>query len=112
MKVKWSKRAAIEFAATAAYVAAEFGQTAAKKMRNRIDKAVENISQFPMIGVSSFTDEENGIEFRELQCRINSVVYTIYNEEIYIVSIWSNRQNRNSLHSALREDAQSLYFEE
>ena len=83
-----------------------------KKMRNRIDKAVENISQFPMIGVSSFTDEETGIEFRELQCRINSVVYTIYNEEIYIVSIWSNRQNRNSLHSALKEDAQSLYFEE
>ena len=31
MKVRWSKRAAIEFAATAAYVAAEFGQTAAKK---------------------------------------------------------------------------------
>lgn len=28
MKVKWSKRAAIEFAATAAYVAAEFGPTA------------------------------------------------------------------------------------
>ena len=31
MKVKLSKRAAIEFAATAAYVAAEFGQTAAQK---------------------------------------------------------------------------------
>jgi hypothetical protein len=36
----------------------------------------------------------------------------MWHEEIYIVSIWSNRQNRNSLHSALREDAQSLYFEE
>lgn len=111
MKVRWSKRAATEFAATAAYVAAEFGQIAAKKMRNRIDKAVENISQFPMIGVSSFTDEETGIEFRELQCRLNSVVYAIYNEEIYIVSIWSNRQDRNNLFSTLREDAQSMDFE-
>jgi len=31
MKVKWSKRAAIEFAATAAYVAAEFGQNCCPK---------------------------------------------------------------------------------
>ena len=112
MKVRWSKRAATEFAATAAYVVIEFGPIAAKKMRIRIDKAVNNISQFPRIGVASFTDEATGIEFRELQCRINSVVYTIYKEEIYIVSIWSNRQNRNSLYSALREDAQSMCFEE
>lgn len=77
-------------------------------MRNRIDKAAKDVSQFPMIGVSSFIDEETGIEFRELQCRINSVVYTIYKEEIYVVSIWTNRQNRNSLYSALREDAQRM----
>lgn len=108
MKVRWSKRAATEFAATAAYVAAEFGQIAATRMRNRIDKAAKDVSQFPMIGVSSFIDEETGIEFRELHCRINSVVYTIYKEEIYVVSIWTNRQNRNSLYSALREDAQRM----
>ena len=105
MNVRWSNRAATEFAATAAYVASEFGQRAAKKMRNSIDKAVDNISHFPMIGVVSFTDEETGIEFRELQCRLNSVVYTIYNNEVYIVSIWSNRQNRDTLYASLQEDA-------
>ena len=82
MNVRWSNRAATEFAATAAYVASEFGQRAAQKMRNSIDKAVENISHFPRIGVASFTDEETGIEFRELHCRLNSVVYTIYNDEV------------------------------
>ena len=108
MKIRWSERAATEFAATAAYVATNFGQTAAKKMRNRINEAVRDLSQFPKMGVASFTDEETGIEFRELQCRLNSVVYAIYNDEIYIVSIWSNRQNRDSLYSSLRGDAKEM----
>lgn len=106
--MRWSSRAATEFADTAAYVAAEFGQRAAQKMRNSIDRAVRNISQFSKIGVASFTDEETGIEFRELQCRLNSVVYAIHNNEIYVVSIWCNRQNRDILYSTLREDAKSM----
>lgn len=108
MKVRWSNRAATEFAATAAYVASEFGQRAAQKMRNSIDKAVENISHFPKIGVASFTDEETGIEFRELQCRLNSVVYTIYNDEVYVVSVWCNRQSRDYLYASLLEDAKNM----
>lgn len=108
MRVRWSNRAATEFAATAAYVASEFGQRAALKMRDTIDKAVDNISHFPKIGVVSFTDEETGIEFRELQCRLNSVVYTIYNDEVYIVSIWCNRQSRDYLYASLLEDAKNM----
>ena len=108
MNVRWSNRAATEFAATAAYIASEFGQRAAQKMRNSIDKAVENISNFPKIGVASFTDEETGIEFRELQCHLNSVVYAIYNNEVYIVSIWCNRQNRENLYSSLQKDAKNM----
>ena len=111
MNVIWSNRAANEFAATAMYVASEFGQKAAQKMRNSIHKAVENISQFPKIGVPSFCDEETGIEFRELQCRLNSVVYAIYKDEIYIVNIWHNRQNRDNLYALLREDAKDMSFE-
>ena len=111
MNVRWSNRAANEFVATAAYVASEFGQKAAQKMRNSIHKAVENISQFPNIGVASFSDEETGIEFRELQCRLNSVVYAIYKEEIYIVNIWHNRQNRDNLYAMLREDAKNMFLE-
>lgn len=108
MNVRWSNRAATEFAATAAYVASEFGQRAAQKMRNSIDKAVENISHFSKIGVASFTDEETGIEFRKLQCHLNSVVYAIYNNEVYIVSIWCNRQNRENLYSSLQKDAKNM----
>ena len=108
MNVRWSNRAATEFAATAAYVASEFGQRAAQKMRNSVDKAVENISHFPKIGVASFTDEESGIEFCELQCHLNSVVYAIYNNEVYIVSIWCNRQNRENLYSSLQKDAKNM----
>ena len=108
MNVRWSNRATTEFAATVAYVASEFGQRAAQKMRNSIDKAVENISHFPKIGVASFTDEETGIEFRELQCHLNSVVYAIYNNEVYIVSIWCNRQNRENLYSSLQKDAKNM----
>lgn len=108
MKVRWSERAAAEFAETAAYVAREFGGQAAVKMRNVINEAVVSISQFPNIGKSSFTDEETGIEFRELPCKLNSVVYSIYNDEIYIVSIWSNRQDRTKLYSALKEESKNM----
>lgn len=44
MKVRWSERAAAEFAATAAYIAREFGGQAAIKMRNGINEAVASIS--------------------------------------------------------------------
>ena len=102
MKVRWSESAAAEFAETVAYVAREFGGQAAVKMRDDINEAISSISQFPNIGKSSFTDEETCIEFRELSCRLNSVVYSIYKDEIYIVSIWSNRQDRAKLYSALK----------
>ena len=115
MKVRWSERAAVEFAETAAYVAHEFGGQAAIKMRNGINEAVASISQFPNIGKTSFTDEETCTEFREFPCRLSSVVYSIYKvvysiykDEIYIVSIWSNRQDRAKLYSALKEEAKGM----
>ena len=108
MKVRWSERAATEYAETAAYVAREFGRQAAVKMWNGINEAVANISQFPNIGKSSFADEETGVEFRELPCRLNSVVYSIYKDEIYIVSIWSNWQDRARLYSDLKKEAKDM----
>lgn len=105
MNVQWSERAAEEFVATILYVVNKFGQFAAQKLRTRINDSINKISQFPEIGTITFTDDETGIEFHELQCGLNSVVYTIYNGEIYIVSIWSNRQNRDKLYSALKADA-------
>ena len=108
MKVRWSERAALKFADTAAYVAHEFGPQAAVKMRNGINEAIASISQFPNIGKTSFTDEETGAEFRELPCRLSSVVYSIYKDEIYIVSIWSNRQDRAKLYSTMRADAKDM----
>ena len=50
------------------------------------------------------------IEFRELQCHLNSVVYAIYNDEVYIVSIWCNRQSRDYLYSSLQEDAKNMIY--
>lgn len=108
MKVRWSERAAVEFAETAAFIAREFGRQAAIKMRDTINEAVASISQFPNIGKSSFTDEETGVEFRELPCQLNSVVYSIYKDEIYIVSVWNNRQDRAKLYSTLQEEAEEM----
>ena len=89
MKVRWSERAAAEFAETAAYVAREFGGQAAIKMRNGINEAVASISQFPNIGKASFTDEETCTEFREFPCRLSSVIYSIYKEKMrYTLSVF------------------------
>ena len=105
MNVRWSERALVEFADTAAYVACEFGQQAAKKMRNNINEAIVNIARFPHIGKVSFSDEETSIEFRELTVKLSSVIYVVYEEEIYIVSIWSNRQDRTRLYAELKEQS-------
>lgn len=108
MKVNWSERAALELAETAAYVALEFGRQASVDMCNSIHEAVDNIARFPMIGKTSFSDDKNGIEFRELACRLSSVVYAIYSDEVYIVSIWSNRQDRNRLYKDLRQISKTM----
>ena len=108
MKVNWSERAALELAETAAYVAREFGRQTAVNMRNSIHEAVDDIVRFPMIGKTSFTDDENGLEFRELACRLSSVVYVIYNDEIYIVSFWNNRQDRNRLYKDLLQISKTM----
>lgn len=108
MNVKWSERALTEFTATAVYIAREFGQRTAQKVSDEINNAVTNISNFPEIGAVSFSDDETGVEFRELQSFHNSVVYAIYSNSIYIVSIWNNRQNRDSLYLALRQEAKEF----
>lgn len=108
MMVNWSERAALELADTAAYVTREFGRQAAVDMRNSIHEAVDDIAQFPMIGKACFSDDENGVEFRELACRLSSVIYAIYNDEIYVVSIWNNRQNRNRLYKDLRQISKTM----
>jgi len=108
MRVKWSAKAAAEFVATAEYVAREFGEQAARKMHSEINEGVADIESFPMIGKESFTDEKTGIVFRELIIRLNSIVYAIHNEEIYIVSIWSNRRDRNRLYATLKKDATNI----
>ena len=104
MNVRWSEQALAEFADAAAYVAREFGRQTALKMRAGINEAILNIIQFPQIGKVCFSDEEMSIDFRELVVRLNSVIYVIHEEEIYIVSIWSNRRDRSKLYATLKND--------
>lgn len=108
MNVRWSEQAGLEFVSMVAYVANKFGNATAIKAKGFIDEAVNDIAQFPKIGKVSFTDEETSVEFREFATRLNSVVYTVYKNEIYIVSIWSNRRNRKRLYSSLHSIAKEL----
>ena len=105
MNVRWSERALVEFADTAVYVAREFGRQAAQKMCDNINEAVANIARFPHIGKVSFSDEETSVEFHELTVRLCSVIYAIHEEEVYIVSVWSNRQDRTRLYAELKEQS-------
>lgn len=54
MNVSWSERALAEFADAAVYVAKEFGQQTALKMRASINEAILSIMQFPQIGKVCF----------------------------------------------------------
>ena len=108
MNVSWSERALAEFADAAVYVAKEFGQQTALKMRASINEAILSIMQFPQIGKVCFSDEELSIDFRELVVKLSSVIYVIHEEEIYIVSIWSNRRDRSNLYTMLKNDAKQI----
>ena len=108
MNVSWSERALAEFADAAVYVAREFGQQTALKMRASINEAILSIMQFPQIGKVCFSDEELSIDFRELVVKLSSVIYVIHEEEIYIVSIWSNRRDRSNLYTMLKNDAKQI----
>ena len=108
MNVSWSERALAEFADAAVYVAREFGQQTALKMRASINEAILSIMQFPQIGKVCFSDEELSIDFRELVVKLSSVIYVILEEEIYIVSIWSNRRDRSNLYTMLKNDAKQI----
>lgn len=99
MNVRWSEQALAEFTDTAAYVANEFGKQAAIKMRDSVNQAILTIIQFPQIGKVCFTDGEISVEFRELVVKLSSVIYVIHEEEIYIVNIWNNRQDRKKLYA-------------
>ena len=108
MIVSWSERALAEFADAAVYVAKEFGQQTALKMRASINEAILSIMQFPQIGKVCFSDEELSIDFREFVVKLSSVIYVIHEEEIYIVSIWSNRRDRSNLYTMLKNDAKQI----
>ena len=108
MNVSWSERALAEFADAAVYVAREFGQQTALKMRAGINEAILSIMQFPQIGKVCFSDEELSIDFRELVVKLSSVIDVIHEEEIYIVSIWSNRRDRSNLYTMLKNDAKQI----
>ena len=108
MNVSWSERALAEFADAAVYVAKEFGQQTALKMRASINEAILSIMQFPQIGKVCFSDEELSIDFRELVVKLSSVIYVIHEEDIYIVSIWSNRRDRSNLYTMLKNDAKQI----
>lgn len=105
MNIRWSERALLEFADTLTYVAREFGQQAAKKMRDNINEAISSIAQFPYIGKVTFSDTELSVEFHELAVKLSSIIYVIYEDEVFIVSIWSNRQDRNKLYSELKKQS-------
>jgi plasmid stabilization system protein ParE len=102
MNVRWSEQALAEFTDIAAYVANDFGKQAAIKMRDSVNDAILTIIQFPQIGKVCFTDGEISVEFRELVVKLSSVIYVIHEEEIYIVSIWNNRQDRKKLYAELK----------
>ncbi|MBR5984214.1 MAG: type II toxin-antitoxin system RelE/ParE family toxin [Bacteroidales bacterium] len=108
MDIRWSEKAATEFADTISYVSQEFGQHTAQKIRNSIVNSIGIISQFPNAGKVSFIDEKKNVEFHELPSKFNSIIYSIYNDNIYIVSIWSNRRNRAKLYALLKSEANNL----
>ncbi|MBR3986838.1 MAG: type II toxin-antitoxin system RelE/ParE family toxin [Bacteroidales bacterium] len=103
MNVRWSERAALELAETVAYIVKEFGHQAAIKMRERINDAISSLVTFPYMGKKSFTDEETSVVFYELADKQSSIIYTIFEDEIFIVSVWNNRQDRMRLQAFLSE---------
>ncbi|OWK74939.1 hypothetical protein CBW16_05985 [Flavobacteriaceae bacterium JJC] len=88
-EIVWSDHALNELTQTLEYLEQNFTEKELKKLSKEIEKSVNLISKNPFI----FSDSEIRNVRKVIISRYNTLYYRIKEEDIEIISFFSNRQN-------------------
>lgn len=90
-KVTWTPHALAELEATIEYLETFFTEKEIKRLAQKIENTTALISQNPYIFQKS---DKRGV-FKVVLLKFNTIYYRIKDENVEIVSFFSNRQNLN-----------------
>lgn len=93
-RILWTNHALNELAATVDYLTANFSGKELKKLANEIERTVMLISSNPFL--FSESDVKTGIRKVNI-AKYNTLYYRIKNDDIEILSFFSNRQSTGRL---------------
>ncbi len=88
--VVWTNNALMELEETINYLKANFSDKEIKRLALRIENIVELISKNPFLFVKSDYKDV----YRVPLLKFNTIYYRIHNDEIHILSFFSNRQGQ------------------
>lgn len=104
MEVVWSKTAKDSLAVTLHFIRLNFSDNVAQNIRIKIENQVNQLADFPLIGVKDLKNSTPNRQFRYIVVnRRSKVFYYIKNNIIYIVLVWDTRQNIHSLKRLLKQ---------
>lgn len=97
MIIEWSEGAFRDYDEIINYIISEFGLRAARDFRTKLLKNITVLSNQPYAGKEEYTNPNTQIEYRSLACKQYSIIYTLVDEKLIIVSFWNNRKDPASL---------------
>lgn len=90
-KIRWTDAALEELQQTLNYLEENFSENEIQKLARKIETTTQLISQNPLIFQKS---DVNNVH-RAIVLKFNTLYYRIGNDEIQILSFFSNRQSQN-----------------
>lgn len=102
-KYRWLDPALDDMSQEIGYVRSEFGVRAARKAEAKIRERVNQLCDFPRLGMVYEGLRYHGDEVRVLHIRQVSVIYTFEDDMITLVAVWNNYQDPEHLKTVLAE---------
>ena len=89
--IRWTSNASEELANTIQYLEDNFSSKEIKKLAKNIEEVIQLLALNPTL----FTKSESENIYRVVILKFNTMYYRLQNNEVEILSFFSNRQNPN-----------------
>lgn len=103
MQVEWATRAQNDLAEVLRYIVDKFGMNTAVRVNGEILEDVNNLSRFPLLGRTIFTEPNSGLDYRSLSLKKSSAIYIIEGDVVKVVMLWNNRRDTKQLCAILSD---------
>lgn len=103
MQVEWTTRAQNDLAEVLRHIVDKFGMNTAVRVNGEILEDVNNLSRFPLLGCTIFTEPNSGLDYRSLSLKKSSAIYIIEGDVVKVVMLWNNRRDTKQLCTILSD---------